>query len=87
MVAQVAIQQQGNAVGIELPQDVRTWMGLEVGQQLTLIELHDGLKLVRRSAALERQLDVARKPLKEQADVLQALAEPDRQPSLGNADP
>jgi len=37
--------------------------------------------------ALDRQLDVARKVLKEQADVLQALAEYDRQPSPGNADP
>lgn len=78
MVAQVTVQQHGDAVGIELPQDIRTRMGLEVGQQLTLIELHDGLKLVRHSAALERQLHVARKVLEEQADVLQALAEHDR---------
>jgi len=77
-VAQVTVQQHGDAVGIDLPQNIRTRMGLEVGQQLTVIELHDGFKLVRYSAALERQLDVARKVLKEQADVLQALAEYDR---------
>lgn len=77
-MAQVTVQQHGDAVGIDLPQNIRTRMGLEVGQQLTVIELHDGFKLVRHSAALERQLDVARKVLKEQADVLQALAEYDR---------
>ncbi len=77
-MAQVTVQQHGDAVGIDLPQNIRTRMGLEVGQQLTVIELHDGFKLVRYSAALERQLDVARKVLKEQADVLQALAEYDR---------
>ena len=77
-MAQVTVQQHGDAVGIDLPQDIRTRMGLEVGQQLTVIELHDGFKLVRHSAVLERQLDVARKALKEQADVLQALAEYDR---------
>ena len=78
MVAQVTVQQHGDAVGIELPQDIRTRMDLKVGQQLTLIELHDGLKLVRHSTVLERQLHVARKVLEEQADVLQALAEYDQ---------
>ena len=78
MVAHVTVQQHGDAVGIELPQDIRTRMGLKVGQRLTVIELHDGLKLVRHSAALKHQLRVARRVLKEQADVLQALAEYDR---------
>ena len=77
-MAQVTLQQHGDAVAIELPQDIRTRMGLQVGQQLTLIELHDGLKLVRHSALLERQLEVARRVLREQADILQGLAEYDR---------
>lgn len=77
-MAKVMVQRHGNAVGIEIPHDIRTRMGLEVGQQLTLIELHDGLKLVRHSAVLERQLEAARRVLKEQADVLQALAGYDR---------
>lgn len=77
-MARVTLQQHGDAVAIELPQDIRTRMGLQVGQQLTLIELHDGLKLVRHSAVLERQLKVAQKVLREQADILQGLAEYDR---------
>ncbi len=51
------------------------------------VQQHDGLKLVRHSPALERQLHVARKVLEEQADVLQALAERDRQQPPGSADP
>lgn len=77
-VAQVTIRRQGDSVGVDLPHDVRTRMGLKIGQQMILIELHDGIKLVKHSASLERQFDIARKVLPEQADVLRGLAEYDR---------
>jgi len=77
-MAQVTLRQQGDAVGIELPQDIRIRMDLEVGQQLTLIELHDGLKLVRHDTAIERQLDIAQKVLRDQANILRDLAEYDK---------
>jgi antitoxin component of MazEF toxin-antitoxin module len=70
----VTIRKQGNSVGIALPADTRIRMGLEVGQELTLIELADGIKLVKRNLALERQLQSAREVLREQADALQELA-------------
>ncbi len=70
----VTIRKQGNSVGIALPADTRIRMGLEVGQELTLIELADGIKLVKRNLALERQLQSAREVLGEQADALQELA-------------
>jgi len=53
-------------------------MDLEVGQQMIMIELQDGIKLVKHSAALERQFNIARKVLKEQADILKDLAEYDK---------
>jgi len=70
----VTIRKQGNSVGIALPAETRIRMGLEVGQELTLIELADGIKLVKRNLALERQLESAREVLREQADALQELA-------------
>jgi antitoxin component of MazEF toxin-antitoxin module len=70
----VTLRKQGNSVGIALPAETRIRMGLEVGQELTLIELADGIKLVKRNLTLERQLDLAREVLREQADALQELA-------------
>ena len=70
----VTVRRQGNSVGITFPAETRIRMGLEVGQDLTLVELSDGIKLVKRNVALERQLEMARKVLREQADVLQELA-------------
>ena len=70
----VVIRKQGNSVGVALPAETRTRMGLEVGQELTLIELADGVKLVKRNLRLERQMDLARQVLREQADALQELS-------------
>lgn len=70
----VTVRKQGNSIGIALPAETRIRMGLEVGQELTLIELVDGIKLVKRNLALERQLTLARDVLREQADALQELA-------------
>ena len=49
-------------------------MGFEAGQDLTLVELADGVKLVKRNLRLERQMELAREVLREQADALQELA-------------
>lgn len=70
----VTLRRQGNSVGVSFPTETRVRMGFEVGQDLTLIELADGVKLVKRNVALERQLALAREVLREQADVLQELA-------------
>jgi putative addiction module antidote len=74
MSSSVTIRKNGNSVGIALPAETRIRLGLEVGQELTLVELADGIKLVKRNLALERQMEAAREVLREQADVLQELA-------------
>lgn len=74
MVETVTLRKQGNSVGIALPADTRIRLGLEVGQELTLVELADGFKLVKRNLKLERQMEAARAVLREQADALQELA-------------
>lgn len=70
----VTLRKQGNSVGLTFPAETRIRMGLEVGQDLTLIELADGVKLVKRNLALERQLRLADEVLREQAGALQELA-------------
>jgi len=74
VVETVTLRKQGNSVGIALPADTRIRLGLEVGQELTLVELADGFKLVKRNLKLERQMEAARAVLREQADALQELA-------------
>ena len=70
----VTVRRQGNSLGVTFPAETRIRMGFEVGQDLTLIELADGVKLVKRNLALERQMELAREVLREQADALQELA-------------
>jgi len=70
----ITIRKQGNSVGVSFPAETRIRMGFEAGQELTLIELADGIKLVKRNLELERQLTLAREVLREQAGVLQELA-------------
>ncbi|RKK01409.1 AbrB/MazE/SpoVT family DNA-binding domain-containing protein [Pseudoroseomonas wenyumeiae] len=70
----VTVRKQGNSVGITFPAETRIRMGFEVGQDLTLVELADGVKLVKRNLKLERQLELAHEVLREQADALQELA-------------
>ncbi len=73
-MSSITIRKQGNSVGVSFPAETRIRMGLEAGQELTLIELADGIKLVKRNLELERQLTLAREVLREQAGVLQELA-------------
>ena len=70
----VTLRRQGNSVGVTFPAETRVRMGFEVGQDLTLVELADGVKLVKRNLVLERQMQLARDMLREQADALQELA-------------
>lgn len=73
-MSKVTLRRQGNSVGVTFPADTCVRMGFEVGQDLTLVELADGVKLVKRNLALERQMQLAREVLREQADALQELA-------------
>ncbi len=70
----VTLRKQGNSIGITFPAETRIRMGFEVGQDLTLVELADGVKLVKRNLRLERQMQLAREVLREEADILQELA-------------
>ncbi len=73
-MAYVTLRKQGNSVDITSPAETRAKLGFEVGQCLTIIEVENGAKLVRRSSELEHQLSVAREMLNKHASVLQKLA-------------
>lgn len=70
----VTVRPQDNSIRVTFPTETRIRMGFEVGQDLTLIELADGVKLVKRNVKLERQMALAHDVVREQADVLQELA-------------
>ena len=70
----VTLRKQGNSISVTFPAETLIRMGFEVGQDLTLVELADGVKLVKRNLVLERQMQLAREVLREQADTLQELA-------------
>jgi antitoxin component of MazEF toxin-antitoxin module len=53
-LGELTIRQQGNSLGISFPAETRIRLGLEAGQELTLAERADGIKLVKRNLALER---------------------------------
>ena len=73
-MTRVTLRKQGNSIGVTFPAETRIRMGFEIGQDLTLVELADGVKLVKRNLVLERQMQLAREVLREQADTLQELA-------------
>jgi antitoxin component of MazEF toxin-antitoxin module len=70
----IVVRKQGNSLGITFPAETRIRMGFEAGQELSLVELADGVKLVKRNLKLERQMERAREVLREEADALQELA-------------
>lgn len=70
----VMVRRQGNSVGVAIPAETRIRMGFDVGQELTLVELAGGIKLVKRNLRQERQMEAAHQVLREQADTLQKLA-------------
>jgi putative addiction module antidote len=70
----IIVRKQGNSLGVTFPAETRIRMGFEAGQELTLVELEDGVKLVKRNLKLERQMQLADDVLREQADALQELA-------------
>jgi len=74
VVGHVTVRKQGNSLGISIPTETRIRLGIEEGQELTLIELADGIKLVKRNLELERQMAAAREVLREEAEALRRLA-------------
>lgn len=77
-MTQVTLEKHGDRLGIVFPPDLEALMGLEIGERLIVVVLHDGIKLVKGKPELERQIETAKRVLGEQTGVLRGLAEYDR---------
>ena len=73
-MATAKVHQQDDTVSITIPAETRTRMGFEAGQDLTIVEMDDGLKLMKRNPALDRQIKLAHEVLREEADTLRELS-------------
>ncbi|MFT4197233.1 MAG: AbrB/MazE/SpoVT family DNA-binding domain-containing protein [Pseudoxanthomonas sp.] len=64
----------GNSVGMVLPKELLARLNLEAGDSVFLTESPDGYRLTPYDAEFERQMEVAERVMRENRDVLRALA-------------
>ena len=65
----------GNSVGVVLPKELLTRLGVGKGDTLYAIETGDGLRLTVADAEFEAQMQVARRLMKKWRNVLHELAQ------------
>ena len=68
------LTQIGNSVGVILPKELLTQLGLQKGDTLYAVETPDGLRLTASDPEFEAQMELARKIMKERRAVLRELA-------------
>ncbi|MDQ2804876.1 MAG: AbrB/MazE/SpoVT family DNA-binding domain-containing protein [Pseudomonadota bacterium] len=64
----------GNSVGVVLPKELLTKLGLQKGDTLYAVETPDGLRLTAADPEFERQMQVARRQMKKWRNVMRELA-------------
>ncbi len=64
----------GNSVGVIIPKEVLTKLGVGEGDTLYAIETPEGLRLSISDPVFEEQMEVARRIMKEQRAILRELA-------------
>ena len=64
----------GNSVGVVLPKELLTRLGVQKGDTLYAVETPEGLRLTPADAEFEAQMKVARRIMKERRAVLRELA-------------
>ena len=64
----------GNSVGVVLPKELLTRLGLQKGDTLYAVEVPDGLRLTTADAEFEAQMVVARRLMKKWRNVFRELA-------------
>ena len=64
----------GNSVGVVLPKELLTRLGLGKGDTLHVVEMPDGLRLTTADPEFEAQMEVARRLAKKWRNVLRELA-------------
>jgi putative addiction module antidote len=64
----------GNSTGVVLPKDILAKLGVEQGDQLTLIDSDDGVQLKPYEADFESQMAAAREVMARRKRALRELA-------------
>lgn len=70
----VKVTAVGNSTGVILPKEVLARLRVERGDELFLVETPDGIELRPRDPAFEEKMKLAREIMREDRDILHALA-------------
>jgi putative addiction module antidote len=68
------IRKLGNSMGVVIPKEVLSRLNVEMGDTIFLTESPDGFHLTAYDEEFEKQMKIARKIMKEDRDILRALA-------------
>ena len=68
------VRQVGNSLGVILPQEVLSALRSGVGDTIFATNAQGGVRLTAYDPEFERQMEVARKVMKEDRDLLRELA-------------
>jgi putative addiction module antidote len=74
MATSVKVTQIGSSLGIVLTKDVLAKLRVEKGDQLYISETPDGIHLIPYDPAFAQQMEVARRVMRRNKDVLKKLA-------------
>lgn len=64
----------GNSAGVILPKELLAQLRLDIGDTLHVTEAPDGLRMTAHDPEFARQMEVAERIMRENRDVLRALA-------------
>ena len=71
----ILLEQRGENMQVTLPAATVTRLGLKAGQEITVVDLPDGISLVPKGSERDRQMRLADQVLREQAETLRLLAD------------
>jgi putative addiction module antidote len=73
-MAAVKLRAVGNSVGVVFPKDLLARMRLSEGDTLQVVEVPEGIRLVRSDPTFDRQMEAAREVMRRRRAVLRELA-------------
>lgn len=74
-MAELKLIEMEGGIGVVLPENVLTRLGVSLGDSLYAIETQEGLRLIPSDPEFVLQMDIARRIMHEKRDILRRLAE------------
>ena len=75
MTAKLKITTVGNSAGIVLPREILERLRVEKGDTLYAVETPNGIELTPYDADFDRKLEIGKRVMRENRDLLRKLAE------------